>query len=348
MKKKKHGNIAIFVPHAGCPHQCSFCDQRKISATLTIPTKEQIQQICEAAVHHPHRAETLEIAFFGGSFTAIPEQQQIALLEAVQPFLADGQANGIRISTRPDCITSSILQRLKQYHVTAIELGAQSMENTVLKKNHRGHTAEDVHRAAAAITEAGFSLGLQMMIGLDGSTITTEYATLHQLLALHPDTLRLYPLVVLKGTELAERVEKNQFSLYPMEQVLSFCADALCMCHAAGVRVIRCGLHAEEVLQTEAIAGFYHPAFREQVESLLCLRCLKAYIQANAHVDKLCVQVPCGWSSRVAGHHSSNRAACADNGVQLHIKERLDLPQGQLQIGEDIYHVFQITGITGL
>ena len=185
---KNKGNIAIFVPHAGCPHQCSFCDQRKISAAQQIPTLEQVQEICRQAIAHPRRPKQLEIAFFGGSFTAIPEKEQNALLEAVQPFLAMEGVTGIRISTRPDCITPEILQRLQQFHVTAIELGAQSMQDAVLQKNHRGHTAQDVRNAAKWITAAGFSLGLQMMIGLDGSTPEQERETLQELLALHPET----------------------------------------------------------------------------------------------------------------------------------------------------------------
>lgn len=341
---KNKGNIAIFVPHAGCPHQCSFCDQRKISAAQQIPTLEQVQEICRQAIAHPRRPKQLEIAFFGGSFTAIPEKEQNALLEAVQPFLAMEGVTGIRISTRPDCITPEILQRLQQFHVTAIELGAQSMQDAVLQKNHRGHTAQDVRNAAKWITAAGFSLGLQMMIGLDGSTPEQEWETLQELLALHPDTLRIYPLVVLKGTELAERVQNGSFVLYDWETVLELCADALCACRQQGVRVIRCGLHAEDTVQSEAIAGFYHPAFRELVESRLCLRVLKQWMQQHPQETMAEVQVAPGWSSRVAGHHACNRAACREAGVSLRIIETAAIPAGMLRIGKDGYDVFQIAG----
>lgn len=341
---KNKGNIAIFVPHAGCPHQCSFCDQRKISAAQQIPTLEQVQEICRQAIAYPRRPKQLEIAFFGGSFTAIPEKEQNALLEAVQPFLAMEGVTGIRISTRPDCITPEILQRLQQFHVTAIELGAQSMQDAVLQKNHRGHTAQDVRNAAKWITAAGFSLGLQMMIGLDGSTPEQERETLQELLALHPDTLRIYPLVVLKGTELAERVQNGSFVLYDWETVLELCADALCACRQQGVRVIRCGLHAEDTVQSEAVAGFYHPAFRELVESRLCLRVLKQWMQQHPQETMAEVQVAPGWSSRVAGHHACNRAACREAGVSLRIIETAAIPAGMLQIGKDGYDVFQIAG----
>ncbi len=345
---KSKGNIAIFVPHAGCLHQCSFCDQRKISAAQRIPSPAQIQEICQKAVNHPRRPKTLEIAFFGGSFTAIPEAQQNVLLEAVQPFVQNGSVSGIRISTRPDCITPAILQRLQSYHVTAIELGAQSMADTVLQQNRRGHTAQAVRTAAKLIANANFSLGLQMMVGLYGSTIEQEYATLRELLALHPETLRIYPLAVLSGTELEKRVQDGSFSLYSMEDVLHFCADALCLCHADGVKVIRCGLHAEETLSSEVVAGFYHPAFRELVESQLCLRCLQQHIRQHPAETTLTVQTAAGWSSRVAGHHGSNRSACQENGVKLRITETAALPAGWLQIGEDGYDVFQIAGTARL
>lgn len=233
---------------------------------------------------------------------------------------------------------------MQQFHVTAIELGAQSMQDAVLQKNHRGHTAQDVRNAAKWITAAGFSLGLQMMIGLDGSTPEQERETLQELLALHPDTLRIYPLVVLKGTELAERVQNGSFVLYDWETVLELCADALCACRQQGVRVIRCGLHAEDAVQSEAIAGFYHPAFRELVESRLCLRVLKQWMQQHPQETMAEVQVAPGWSSRVAGHHACNRAACREAGVSLRIIETAAIPAGMLQIGKDGYDVFQIAG----
>lgn len=218
------------------------------------------------------------------------------------------------------------------------------MQDAVLQKNHRGHTAQDVRNAAKWITDAGFSLGLQMMIGLDGSTPEQERETLQELLALHPDALRIYPLVVLKGTKLAERVQNGSFVLYDWETVLELCADALCACQQQGVRVIRCGLHAEDTVQSEAVAGFYHPAFRELVESRLCLRVLKQWMQQHPQETMAEVQVAPGWSSRVAGHHACNRAVCREVGVSLRIIETAAIPAGMLQIGKDGYDVFQIAG----
>ena len=235
----KHSNLSIFIPHIGCPHRCSFCDQHVISGTQQAPTPEAVAALCRETLLHVKHPEQMEIAFFGGSFTAIPADYRRALLECVQPFLGDGKFAGIRISTRPDAITASILQELCAAGVTAVELGAQSMVDSVLQQNQRGHTAQDVQDASRQIQQFGLELGLQMMIGLFGSTMQAEWDTLHALLACRPDTMRFYPVVVLEETELAQRYRNGSYSLYSMEQVLDFCADAWVEAVHAGSRVIR-------------------------------------------------------------------------------------------------------------
>ena len=171
----KHKNLSIFVPHAGCPNQCSFCDQRSISGTQNPPTAEEVSALCDEFLPK-EKGDDYEIAFFGGSFTAIDREYMLQLLKAAYPFVQQGRAAGIRISTRPDCISTEILDILKQYGVTSIELGAQSMQDDVLKVNLRGHTEEDVVKASCLIKQYGFSLGLQMMTGLYGQKNYMEYA----------------------------------------------------------------------------------------------------------------------------------------------------------------------------
>lgn len=239
----QHKTLAFFIPHRGCPHQCSFCDQRTISGTVQAPTPEEVTQTCQAMLERSGSLESAEIAFFGGSFTAVEPAYQIALLEAAQPFLGEGMFSGIRISTRPDAVDSAVLERLERYHVTAVELGAQSMCDHVLYQNERGHDAQAVRQASAMLRERGFSLGLQQMVGLYGSTLQDEYDTLEQLLACQPETLRIYPTAVLEGTKLAEYYFRGGYPQLSQEEVLDYCADALCRCHHAGVRVIRLGLH---------------------------------------------------------------------------------------------------------
>ena len=161
---EKHSNISIFVPHIGCPNKCSFCDQRYITGVSNAPHPEDVEQAVITAVKSKKfNPKTTEIAFFGGSFTAINRNYMISLLEVASSFVKIGLVSGIRISTRPDNIDEEILMLLKSYNVTAIELGAQSLNDRVLKLNNRGHSAQDVVKASTLIKKHGFELGLQIM-----------------------------------------------------------------------------------------------------------------------------------------------------------------------------------------
>ena len=199
-----HGNIALFIPHLGCPHACSFCDQKSISGEEKPVTPEEVTKILTAAFEKQPDPETTEIAFFGGSFTCLPKEDMEGLLKAAHPFIKERRCSGIRVSTRPDGISEGILETLSRYGVTAIELGAQSLSDEVLLKNYRVHTAADVFESAAAIRAyGGFSLGLQVMAGLYGDSHGTFQSTMEGVMRIRPDTVRIYPTVVLEGTELA-------------------------------------------------------------------------------------------------------------------------------------------------
>lgn len=335
----KHKTLAFFIPHRGCPHQCSFCDQRTISGTVHAPEPEEIAQICREMLAHAGTLESAEIAFFGGSFTAVEPAYQIALLEAAQPFLGVGKFSGIRISTRPDAIDAAVLERLQAYHVTAVELGAQSMCDRVLRLNDRGHDARAVRTASAMLRQAGFSLGLQQMVGLYGSTLQDEYDTLEQLLACQPETLRIYPTVVLAGTKLAEYCQPGVYPALSQEEVLDYCADALCRCHNAGVRVIRLGLHDTPSLRAEMRAGYFHPAYGELAESRLYLRQLqKAAVDCGK--SELFVETALCTMSKVLGQHGCNRKALAEQGVTLRVQESAGVSPGTLLADGKCYGIY--------
>lgn len=263
----KHSNISIFVAHIGCSHTCSFCNQHNISGHSDIPTGEDVKKACEKALDEVKDRANTEIAFFGGSFTAIDRSYMTELLEAAAEYVGNDKFEGIRISTRPDYIDDEVLTLLKEYGVSAIELGAQSMSDEVLSSNGRGHTAEDVRKASALIKSYGFELGLQMMVGLYKSTEALEYMTMSEIIALHPDTVRIYPTVVLKDTELGELYQSGEYELYGFDKAVEICANMLYMFEFMGIRVIKLGLHASEMVEGNAVAGFYHPAFRELCES---------------------------------------------------------------------------------
>ncbi len=264
----KHGNVALFVPHAGCPHRCSFCDQRAIAGTEERLTPDKVEAAClqaESRITLPGRQA--ELAFFGGSFTALPKKEMCALLDAALPFVRRGVFRGIRLSTRPDCVDEGILAALAGRSVTAVELGAQSMDDAVLVQNGRGHTAADVERAAGLIRARGLSLGLQMMTGLPGSTPDTDRETAARLAALRPDTMRIYPTVALRGTPLDGMVRSGAYIPPTLEETVALCAELLLFFEEErDIPVIRLGLHASPDLEQNRVAGPWHPAFRELCE----------------------------------------------------------------------------------
>lgn len=263
-----HANIALFVPHIGCPHRCSFCDQNAISGASGYPSPEAVTAACETALASLGSAASreAEVAFFGGSFTAIPRREMLRLLDAAAPYVRSGRIRGIRLSTRPDAVDGEILALLRAYGVTTIELGAQSMDDRVLDLNGRGHTAADVRRAAALVKGAGFTLGLQMMTGLYGDTPDGALATGRALRDLAPEEVRIYPTVVLRGTRLGELYRSGAYRPPDVWESVPLCASLLDLFEEAGIRVIRVGLHASPSLEQDLLAGAYHPAFRELCE----------------------------------------------------------------------------------
>lgn len=208
-----------------------------------------------------------EIAFFGGSFTAIDREYMLELLKAAYPYVKSGQVRGIRVSTRPDCIDAEILDILKAYGVTSIELGAQSMDDGVLKENRRGHTAQDVVDASGLIQSYGFELGLQMMTGLYTDTQEKAVETAERIIALSPKTVRIYPTVVLKNTYLAELYEKGVYTPLNVEESVELCARLVPMFENADIKVIRLGLHSGKDIKENMLAGGFHDSFGELVKS---------------------------------------------------------------------------------
>lgn len=325
-----HANISIFVPHLGCPHRCSFCDQRAITGASAFPTDEEVAAaVRRAASTGFGGARTAEIAFFGGSFTAIDRKEMLRLLDAAFPFVRSGAVQGIRISTRPDAVDREVLQLLAGYGVTAIELGAQSMEDEVLKKSRRGHTPRDVEEAASLIREYGFSLGLQMMTGLPGDDDEGTLRTAGRLIALRPETVRIYPLLVLRGTEVARLYREGEYLPQTLEEAVALCARLLSLFERAGIRVIRLGLHAVD--EERLIAGPWHPAFSELCYSR---RYLEAFTAAFAGREKgeYTLLVAPGEQSKATGQRRSNAAVLEKRGWNVKIQESPAVLPGGFEI----------------
>lgn len=276
----KHANIALFVPHNGCPHQCSFCNQRSITGRAAQPSPQDVLQAVQTAkASLGEHTQNAEIAFFGGSFTALERGYMVSLLEAAAPFVRDGTFAGIRVSTRPDAIDEDILTLLKQYGVTAIELGAQSMDDRVLASNGRGHTAEQVRKASCFIKQFGFTLGLQMMTGLYGDTTEGAIFTAEEIAKLRPENVRIYPTLILRGTALGEKYLAGEYRTLSLEESIILCAGLLDFFESKNIEVIRLGLHSSPQLERDLLAGPWHPAFRELCESRRLLERLKSQLK---------------------------------------------------------------------
>lgn len=328
----KHANVAFFVPMVGCPHRCSFCDQNCITGESNVPTPEEVDKTLKKAARELHGfSEKAEIAFFGGSFTMIPKELMLSLLAPAKKWIDRKAFSGIRISTRPDAINEEILSVLREYEVTSIELGAQSCSDEVLSKNRRGHTFEDTQRAAALIKEAGFSLGLQMMTGMPGSTKDDDILTAARFAALKPDTMRIYPTLVLKNTLLAKWFEEGEYVPQTVEEAAAECAELLDVFELYKVNVIRLGLHAEESLEENLVAGPYHPAFREICESLRFRKKI-APMLTRLPKGSYVLKVAPSEVSKCSGQHKSNVEHWLSLGYAIKVTPDKNLNPGDFEV----------------
>lgn len=311
---KKHYVIPIFVPDLGCPHQCVFCNQKKITGQAAVPDATEVQRKITEFLPHIPKAEdiTVEVAFYGGSFTAVAPELQKELLRPAFEALGRGQINHIRVSTRPDAINEDILTILSSYNVSIIELGVQSMDETVLIQANRGHTSRDVLRAVSLIKSWGFTLGLQLMVGLPGDSRELAVRTCGEIIALRPDFIRIYPCLVLRGTELEEKYLQGDYMPWSLEDAVEVCKNLLIRFAKAGIPVIRIGLQPSEEISWsgDVKTGPYHPAFRELVESAVAREQMaqllaKASLQVGK-VQQASFLVPATDLSIVKGQKNSN------------------------------------------
>lgn len=263
----KHYNIPIFIPELACPNRCIYCNQRHISGQLQAVKPEEIKQIIEQHLATFIRPSEVELAFFGGSFTGIDEKDMLTYLQIVQPYIEQGEIKSIRISTRPDYINEKILDILQQYNVKDIELGAQSLNEEVLAFAKRGHTVKDVENASQLIKSYGFSLGLQMMIGLPLDTVEKSKETAKKILKLGAESTRIYPTLVINNTDLADLYRQNKYKALSLDEAVDWTTEIYKIFSQSSIKILRVGLHPSEALinGTELLAGPFHVSFKELV-----------------------------------------------------------------------------------
>ncbi len=311
---KNYYIIPIFVPHEGCPHDCVFCNQDKITGvkkdSLRIVedgrraelnnscsndeevTAESVRKtVYEYLETINHNETTVEISFFGGTFTGIREEKQRELLEVAREFKEKGLIDKIRMSTRPDYINEYILSYLKEYKADIIELGVQSLNEEVLIKSGRGHDVKSVYEASRLIKEYGFTLGHQIMPGLPGDTFETDIETAKISISMKPDICRLYPALTIKGTAMEIMYNRGDYIPYTLEEAVEVSKEMYKLYRDNSVNVIRIGLQPTETIndKNDVVAGPFHPAFRELVESSLMaeliLENVKKQEKAEIHIN---------------------------------------------------------------
>lgn len=317
---RKKTNIPVFIPFAGCPHHCSFCDQRAISGSEKSVTPDELDAfLSERMSFLEASGHAAEIAFFGGTFTAIDRNYMTDLLAVAGQYLRNypGTLTGIRCSTRPDCVDEAVLDILKDCRVTAVELGAQSMDDEVLRKNRRGHTAADTVSAAHLIKSYGFELGLQMMTGLFGDTPELSRATANAIADLEPATVRVYPTVILPGTRLAELYTAGEYRTFGFEETLRLCADVYDLFTGRNIRVIRIGLNQAAKLKDSILGGVWHDTFGERVIARYYRRRI---LEKLAGLDKNGRYLICAskrYASKILGLRGENRDFFVELGYKL-------------------------------
>ena len=297
--------IPLFIPHEGCPHRCAFCNQHTIAGSAAAPTPAEAEAIIEAGVGAA--GGKAEVAFYGGSFTAIPREKMRAYLQITDRFITAGKVSGVRVSTRPDAVDAEILAELKTHGVTLVELGAQSMQEDVLAVAARGHTAGDVRKAAQEIHKTGITLGLQMMTGLPLDDDEKAVLTARDMIALSPAVVRIYPTLVLPGTALAALYRAGRYQPQSLEGAASLAATLYQLFHEAHIRVIRMGVNESEGLSAQVEAGPYHPAFGELVLAECYKRKAEELLTGRDLREKeLVLRVPAGDESKMAGQERKN------------------------------------------
>jgi len=293
-------NIPIFVSHFGCPNDCIFCNQKKISGVHSPCEISDAKKIIEDALKYTSPTDKIEIAFFGGSFTGIDINRQEEYLK-----LASGYNVGIRLSTRPDYINDKILSLLEKYKVTTIELGVQSMIDDILKLNERGMMVFDTINAVEKIRSRGFSLGIQMMTSMYGSKNEDDIFTAGEIIKLKPDFVRIYPTVVIGDTKLYELYLEGKYKTKELAETVSICAQIYKLFCEANIPVIRLGLMSSEEIRSDKVIGAYHEAFGELVMTRYYYDKISGMIE-NRTGEILMIKAPLTLKSKIIGHKKEN------------------------------------------
>ncbi len=300
--------IPLFIPHQGCPQHCLFCNQATISGeeSQAVDNVSLIQKTVTEWLDFSRKHSEVQAAFYGGSFTCLPIKRQELLLNAIQPFISSGKVGSIRLSTRPDCVDEQICDFLLSKGVKTVELGVQSLDDSVLAASHRGHSSEDSLRAASLLKKKGLELGVQLMPGLPKETTTSFLKTVDAVIEMQPDFVRLYPTLVICKSGLADHYNRGVYQPMSMNRAVALCCRAKERLEKAGIRILRIGLQASTTLEDELIAGPYHPAFGEFVTARHWFRRVRSILADCPSKSRVQMHISSRDHSAFVGHKRSN------------------------------------------
>ncbi len=341
---KKHAIIPIFIPHKGCPNDCIFCNQKKITARQKPVTVKDVEDIVETWLPtlQNRGLETIELSFFGGSFTGIPIEEQSAFLSVAKRYKDMGKIDKIHMSTRPDYINEEILDNLMKYDTDTIELGVQSFDDDVLKKSKRGHNSKVVYNSSRLIKDYGIELGIQLMIGLPGDSMETCIHSAKETVKIAPSIVRLYPTVVIKDTELYDCYLDGSYTPLSQEEAVERTKNMYRIIDHAGIDIIRVGLKSTDIINEngDILRDTYHPAFRQLVESQLAREQIEVQIKLlnmdSSSQTKVDFFASSNSFSNMVGHKGSNKKYFNMNYPWLNIKYKVDT-----LLQDNIYRVYK-------
>lgn len=325
--------IPIFLPHLGCREHCLFCNQK--ATAPEIPSPPSVRKFIEASLFSfptDKKKRERQIAFYGGSFTAMPKEDQVSYIKEVQPFLSSGLIDSVRISTRPDALDEEVLCLLKRYGVKTVEIGAQSMVDQVLLLSHRGHRAEDTVSAISRLRLWGFEVGLHLMIGLLGDTLDCFLQTLDQVIHLRPDFIRVHPTLVLRGAPLEILWRNGEYSPLSLEDAIQWLKKGVLKLERASIPVVRIGLQPTKELEEHLIAGPYHPALHQLIDSAISFDMAISLLQTSQKDGQALFLCHPKEASNLRGQRNENILKLKDHFRlrEILIQSSDDVPRGSL------------------
>jgi histone acetyltransferase (RNA polymerase elongator complex component) len=340
-KEARHLIVPLFIPHQGCPFQCIYCRQDKITDQPAMPAPASyIKSTLDTSIESPgySSSRTREVAFYGGTFTNLPQARMEEVLGVVAPYLHKGLFDSVRVSTRPDCIDPGRLELMRSYGVSTVELGVQSMGDNVLRLSKRGHTSHDVIRAISLLRQYGFRVGVQLMPGLPGDSEAAFNDTIDMVIDLKPDMARLYPAIVLKDTELAAIYYTGEYKPLPLVEAVRICGEGCSRLEENGIPVIRIGLMSSPSLLSgqEIVAGPWHTAFGFLVRSYIHHKGIRAFMAGIDHRATIGIRAPKREIPLVRGYRNEGLRVLEEiSGSRiLHVKADDSIPPGRIEVDE--------------